>query len=52
MEKWGTELKKEFSTEESPMAKKYLKRCSTSLVLRKMQIKTTLRFLLYTNHNR
>ena len=46
IKKWGTELNKEFSTEESQMAEKHLKKCSTSLIIRKMQIKTTLRFYL------
>jgi hypothetical protein len=40
------ELNKEFSTEEYRMAEKHLKKCSTSLIIRKMQIKTTLRFNL------
>jgi hypothetical protein len=39
-----TELNKEFSTEEYRMAEKHLEKCSTSLVIREMQIKTTLRF--------
>jgi hypothetical protein len=43
---WDEELNKEFSTEESQMAVKYLKKCSTSLVIREMQIKMTLRFNL------
>jgi hypothetical protein len=43
---WGTELNKEFSTEEYRMAEKHLKKCSTSFVIREMQIKTTLRFHL------
>jgi hypothetical protein len=41
--KRGTELNKEFSTEEYQMAEKHLEKCSTSLVIRKMQIKTTLK---------
>ena len=42
----GTELNKELSTEEYLMAKKHLKKRSTSLVFRKMEIKTTLRLYL------
>ena len=41
-QQWGTELKREFSTEETEMALKHLKECSTSFVIRKMQMKTTL----------
>ena len=43
---WGTELNKEFSTEEYRMAKMHLKKYSPSLVIREVQIKTTLRFHL------
>jgi hypothetical protein len=37
---------REFYTEETRMTEKHLKKCSTSLVIREMQIKTTLRFYL------
>jgi hypothetical protein len=42
----GTELTREFSTEESRMAKNCLKKCPKSLVMREMQIKMTLIFHL------
>ena len=46
IKKWDTEINKEFSTEEYQMAEKNLKKCSTSLIIREMQIKATLRFHL------
>jgi hypothetical protein len=46
IKKWGTELNKEFSTKDYRMAEKHLKTCSKSLIIREMQIKTTLRFHL------
>jgi hypothetical protein len=46
IKKWGAELNKEFSMEEYRMAEKHLKKSSTSLVIREMHIKTTLRFHL------
>ena len=46
IKKWGTELNKEFSTEEYQMAEKHHENCSTSLVIREMQIKINLRFYL------
>jgi hypothetical protein len=44
--KCGTVLNKEILTEQSLMAEKHLKQCSTSLVIREMQMKTTLIFYL------
>ena len=40
---WTAHLNKELSTEESKTAERHLRKYSTSLVIREMQIKTTLR---------
>jgi hypothetical protein len=43
MKKWENELNTVFSKEEVQMAKMYMKKCSPSLVIKKIKIKTTLR---------
>jgi hypothetical protein len=42
----ATELNRAFSKEEIQVAEKYMKKCSPSLAIKEMQIKTTLRFYL------
>jgi hypothetical protein len=46
VKKWAHKLNREFSTGEGKMTNKYKKKCSSSLEIKEMQIKTTLKFHL------